>query len=486
MYQNLQHILTGTSYIQSEILLTFALVILIFWVSFVKKPISEKQSNQFHLFGLISFLLLITFQWLVPTRIEPSPIFNGLIVFDGSAKYAKMLIFIAGAITCLHLMAFRYKFDGEMIILLLASTLGMCIIVMSTHFLSLIVAMELVSICSYVMVSFEKKRQNLEAGIKYLLFGATTSAIMFYGISLLYGATGTLQFTIPEFSAGLAQNQPMLIGIALLMTLAGLLFKLNAAPFHVWSPDVYQAGPTPIVSFLSVAPKLAALLVLIRMREYIKVDIILIFGILILASILIGNFAALWQNNLKRLLGYSGIAHAGFILIGILVGTESGIHASMFYLSVYVFINMGAFVLADILKSASGSYELDSFSGLSKQFKSAGIIALIIMVALVGLPPTSGFTGKFLVFISAWDVYEQGGNSIFLWIVGFGLINTAISIYYYFKLPYFLFVKNKPEGNDYTIHTSWLQTALLLVLGLSVIYLFFQPQFIQSWINRLF
>ncbi len=481
MNQILENIYASTAYIIPEIILSAGLVALILIVSF-----SKKEFNHLALYIALSLFGLLALQ-IISQDFFASKIaaFHGLIIKDALGNYAKILILLSATIALLHSRLLKYKIPGEMPILLAGAVFGMFFMVMSSHFVSMMLSLEVVSLCSYMLIALDKKKLNLEAGIKYLLFGATASAIMFYGISLIYGMSGSLNFSLPAVAEGLKNQLSVVYFTAILMTLAGLFFKINAVPFHTWSPDVYEAGATPIVSFLGVAPKAAAIIVIIRLQQYLSVDFTLPLALIVLASISIGNLAALWQNNLKRMLGYSGIAHAGFLMIGLLAGNQNGYQASIFYISIYLFINMAAFLAADIFYKLTNSHQISDLAGLGSQLKTAGITVVIIMVALIGLPPTAGFTGKFMVFIAAWDTYSQTGQNILAAVVIFGLMNTAISIYYYFKVPYFLFLK-KAENKTSKIAIGLPISILLLTLNLSILLFFFFPNLIQQVLTRLF
>jgi NADH-quinone oxidoreductase subunit N len=375
--------------------------------------------------------------------------------------------------------------EAEYFIILLAIIVGLLFLIMANHFLSIFIALETVSICSYLLVAMSGKTPNLEAGIKYLIFGASSTAIMLFGMSLFFGATGSLSFSSALFQNNISQNESWITLTALGLVLAGPLFKLSAAPFHIWAPDVYEATPTPFVSFLAVVPKIAAIFLIKRLLESIPIDTTTFLSIVVLLSIFIGNFAAISQENAKRMMGYSGIAQAGFILIGLLAFQHSGFQASIFYLAIYIFMSLGAFLLLDIISKQTNSYKFVDMAGLSQKFVSFGVIGLVFMIGLVGLPPASGFTAKFLIFSSLYEQYSFSGQKILLWVLVFGLINTAVSIYYYLKIPYFMFMK-KPQINLETQRIPVVQLVYLSLLAVIVLALFFAPKLIQARMEGLF
>jgi NADH-quinone oxidoreductase subunit N len=225
--------------------------------------------------------------------------------------------------------------------------IGLCLMTMSVNLLMIYLSIEIVSVSSYMLTTIDKTRKSTESGLKYILFGASASAVMLYGMSLLYGMTGTLDITSPEFSRGLSQVDSIALSVAIVLTISGFMFKISASPFHIWTPDVYESASTPIVAFFSVAPKIAAFLVAIRFYFAVPNNLQTITAVLAMASITFGNFSALWQNNAKRLLAYSTIAHAGFILIGLVTMSQLGITSVVFYLIVTLFTNLAAFLLLD-------------------------------------------------------------------------------------------------------------------------------------------
>ena len=268
------------------------------------------------------------------------------------------------------------------------------------------------------------------------------------------------------------------------MAIGGLLFKLSAVPFHSWTPDVYEATPTPIVAFLSIAPKAAVILVLIRLFSSLSIDFRMIMAIIIMASITIGNFSALWQTNTKRMLGYSTVAHAGFMLVGLLATNTIGIQSTIFYITTYLFITLAAFLLIDLLALKTESYELESLRGLGQENIFLGLAAVIIMIALVGLPPTVGFTGKLLLFTALWESYQTSGSNMLLVVLIFGLLNTAISIFYYIKIPYFMIFKEPKIGVRY-FQIGFIRNGFLLIFLFFIIYLFMRPSGLINLIESL-
>ena len=489
MLEKLTHILFSTRVLLPDLLFGLVFLVVVAAISFSKKLDIESIYNLFNAL-IISVLISIGFvfysflgffgQYFEPGRL----LFGELIYLDNKSVFFKLLITIASAAVLLHVWIVGYKVVGEFYAIFVALVFGLFIMTMTTNLLMLYVSIEMVSICSYILVVINKGKPNAEAGIKYLLFGATSSAVMLYGISLLYGMTGTLNFVGSEFSTFLGQNPVWVANLAIFMTIGGLLFKLSAVPFHSWTPDVYEATPTPVVAFLSIAPKAAVLMVLIRLYSSLRIDFSLITAVIILASITIGNLSALWQTNTKRMLGYSTIAHAGFMLVGLLATNSLGVQATIFYITTYLFITLAAFLLVDLLALKTESYELESLKGLGQENIFLGLAAVIIMVALVGLPPTVGFTAKLLIFTALWERYQTSGSSILLVVLLFGLINTAISIFYYLKIPFYMIFKEAKIGVKF-YHVGILRNSFLLLFLFFIIYLFLNPDKLMRIIGKL-
>ncbi|MGR3811958.1 NADH-quinone oxidoreductase subunit N [Jiulongibacter sp. NS-SX5] len=477
MKEQLQHILESGAVLRTEIIIVFGILLLTTLTSFLKK--TDRNKHYMHVVSLVIVLAaVVSYVNSGPTENE---LFYNLLHYDAFSHFGKGLVLISGSIILLHMLVMKVVLDAEYFILILGIIFGLSFLLMSSHLLSMFIAMEVVSLCSYMLVAMKKEAYNLEAGIKYLIFGATSTAVMLYGASFLYGISGSLSFQGIQEGLTNFNGSPTLLQVAMILTQAGPLFKLAAAPFHIWAPDVYEATPTPIISFLATAPKVGGLYMVFRILEVIPVDHTIILSAIILLSILIGNFAALTQKNSKRMMGYSGIAQSGFLLVGFLGLQMTGLRASGFYMAVYIFMTTGAFLLLDMINSQVKSFAFEKMAGLSQKFVFFGIVGLIFMVGLTGLPPTAGFTSKFLVFTNVWEQYSNGGHKILLWVLLFGLVNTAVSIYYYFKIPYFMFMKS-PGENVSEIKLNFMQLGLLTILAFAVLAFFFAPQWIQGFL----
>lgn len=427
----------------------------------------------------VGLLIEIGFIYLAPLQ---NGLFLNTLTSDALTKICQYL-FSSTALAILLLLKNAKKdfaiFQriGESYAILAVILLGMNLLVMSTHLLMLYLSLEIVSIGGYVLAVLSFERKSVEISMKYVLFGIFASAIMLYGMSLLYGFSGSLH--LAEIAKAIQQNNlsfPFLIAFSL--AIAGFLFKISASPFHIWTPDVYEGAPTTVVAFFSTASKAAGLAVLSKFVIILgQKEIYNILAIIALASMLIGNFSALWQSSFKRLLAYSGIAQAGFMLLGLLTVSEDGVKILIFYLIVYILSNVLAFLGLTLVENKVRSDSLLSFSGLGQKSLALGISLGISMISLVGLPPTAGFTAKFLIFSQLW---QDKANSLSLLLLIVGLLSTAISLYFYLKIPYYLFFKQDENKNtqitDFKI--THLQKVFLLVLAFSLLLFFFRPDWL--------
>ena len=389
---------------------------------------------------------------------------RGLLAVDRFALFFKIVFLIAAAITVL--MSTRYlavegASPGEYYFLILCATLGMMVMAGGIDLISIFIGLETMAVSFYILAGFIKpsERSN-EAAVKYFLLGAFSLGILLYGMSLMYGLSGTTNLRVMAASFDAVARDPRLV-LAVILVVAGVGFKIAAVPFHMWAPDVYEGAPTPITAFLSVGSKAASFAMLIRIfvegLPAMSADWRLLFWVLSVATMTIGNFAAVTQTNVKRMLAYSSIAHAGYVLIGIVAGTSRGITATLVYLMVYVFMQLGAFTVVVLLRRSDvQGDELKDFSGLAFRNPFAAFAMLLFMLSLGGIPPTAGFMGKFWLFSSAIDAH-------YYWLAVIGVLNSAVSLYYYIRIVVFMYVKKETMGSEPTTSPS-----LAFVLGLAV------------------
>lgn len=378
---------------------------------------------------------------------------------------------------------------GEYFFLLLSAGLGVFFMVSTTNLLLLMLGLELLSLCSYALAGFHKGNMtSAEASMKYVVFGGLSAGIMLYGISLMYGLTGTLDLVEMSNSATLAaqlSESPVPVAVAIVLVIAGFAYKISAVPFHFWTPDVYEGAPTPVTTFLAVASKAAGFGALLRflgamfmtegvnevIAEYGK-SIGALLALIAAVTMTMGNLSALKQSSLKRMLAYSSIAHAGYVLIGAAAMTAAGFEAAMWYLAAYYFMNLGAFAVVLYFEAVTGSDKLENLKGLGPKYPMVSVAMVALLVSLTGLPPTVGFYGKYLLFV-------EGVDAGLMWLVVVAALNSVVSLFYYFRVAKALFLE---QGDDApTVLCSRNLSTLILLLGAGSVYFFFAPDAIQVW-----
>ncbi len=380
---------------------------------------------------------------------ETAFIFSRMLVVDPFALFFKFVILLSGLIVVLMSFFSKELYEttegvGEYFTLITGMTIGMFLLASASNLIMIYLAIETMSISSYILAGYTKEiRRASEASLKYVIFGAVSSGIMIYGMSILFGLTGTLNlFDINTF---LLSNEVNMVPLMLsgLMILAGFAYKISAVPFHFWTPDVYEGAPVTISALLSVASKAAGFAVLIRFLKSAFIDPTLssdvawntissidwqyIIAILAVVTMTVGNLVAVWQTNVKRLLAYSSIAHAGYLLMGVVVMNEIGIAAILLYFFAYMIMNLGAFYVVMLIANKTGSEELDDYQGLGHSAPVLGVCMTIFLISLTGLPPTFGFIGKLYIFSAVLD-------SGLIWLAVVGVLNSVVSLYYYAKV----------------------------------------------------
>jgi NADH-quinone oxidoreductase subunit N len=404
-------------------------------------------------------------------------LFSGSYVIDYLSSFMKILTILGG--TFVLLISTKYLkllkiFLMEYPILILCSILGMMVMISSNDLIVFYMGLELQSLALYVLASFNRNQlKSSEAGLKYFVLSALSSGLLLYGCSLIYGFSGSTNFNVIR-DGMFSINYGLTFGIVFI--LVGLAFKISAVPFHMWAPDVYEGSPTPVTLFFSIVPKIAALTVFIRFLYVPFLNMIeqwqpiLIF--LSIASMIFGAVAAIGQNNLKRLIAYSSIAHIGYALAGLSIGTNEGIQSSIVYISIYVVMNLGLFSFLFMMKRDDQYFEtIDDLSGLSKNHPMLSLSLLIILFSLAGIPPLAGFFAKFYIFKS---VIEQ--SMYFLAIVG--LLSTVIAAFYYLKIIKVIYFDPEKEKYD-TNHSIWLRISLTLSTLLILLYFIFPSKLVE-------
>ena len=410
-------------------------------------------------------------------------VFFGLITLD---SFSLVFRWLALGVTGLVVLMASCTSDvertwtGEYLGLILFVGVGLMLMAEATHLLMAVVAIELVSLSSYCLVALTRDARSSEAALKYLLFGALSSGIMLFGISLLYGLSGGLSFPLLKQSVeqlGPAAAGPLAIAIALV--LAGLAFKISMVPFHMWTPDVYEGAPIAVAALLSVGPKAAGLALLLRLTEALRPlwgtfePLILVLTIL---TMTLGNVVALLQNNVKRLLAYSTIGQVGYLLIGFAVNSPLGLEAILVYLVAYLFMNLGAFACVAAVHQETRSESLEAFQGLAQRAPVLAFCCTVFLLSLAGIPPLLGFIGKFLLFGSALEA-----RRVALAVVG--VLNSAIALYYYVNIIRLMYLQ-APQRPDPLRPALSLRLALG-VCGVATVWLGVSPGVLLAWLGTV-
>ncbi len=417
--------------------------------------------------------------------------FSGLVAVDPFAEFFKYIILLSTIIVIV--MSFFSKeleespvTKGEYYTLMLGMAFGMFLLAGASNLIMMYLAIETMSMASYVLAGYTKQiKRSSEASLKYVIFGSLASGIMIYGISILFGLTGSLNFA--ELNVFLQQggfnNVPVIISG--LMILVGIAYKISAVPFHFWAPDVYEGAPVTITAYLSVASKAAGFAVLIRFIKMgymdpmlstdsfwtslagVQWDVIMCF--LAMITMTVGNIVAVWQNNVKRMLAYSSIAHAGYLLMGVTVMTTDGIMAVLVYLIFYLLMNLGAFYIVMLFANKINSEELDDYVGIGYKAPALASLLTIFLISLTGLPPTAGFIGKLFLFKA---VLDQG----WMWLALIGILNSVVSLYFYVKVIRNMWLRGVDNENT-PITFSTASQVMVYVLGILTIFfgLYFTP-----------
>ncbi len=460
------------------------------------------QNNGFLLGASLVTLAGSFVMYLNLTVVNSQDAFSGLIAFDSFGKFFGFFAIVATALALIvsaDSKQIRKDRRPEFYSIMLALTTGLIFMGIANHLLMIYLAIETVSILSFTLVGFNReKTSSIEASMKYVVYGAMASALMVFGMSLVFGVTGHMQLTgLREFFATTPPDQiPMILWIGALLSFAGIGYKISAAPMHMWTPDVYEGAPTPVSAFLSVAPKAAGLALLVRFFVVgfslpIEGSVEAVVGgaastlgfhtitpfdwpkFLMISSIFtmfMGNLAALQQTSVKRILAYSSIAHAGYMLMGLAAQNQLGIAAILFYAVLYCTMNLGAFWVAGMVEDAKGSDSLSAFRGLGKQKILIAIFMAIFLFSLVGLPPFAGFLGKLYLF-SAILGREMYGFAVI------AALNSAISLYYYAKIAKAMFLEEAElplgEQPSLAIHSkpsAWIMGLLALPNVVLIVY----------------
>ncbi len=470
---------------ETTLTITFCLALLV-GVIFRARP---RYSLMVALIGI-----LVSIVFTVQEMGTAESIFSGMIAVDPFAIFFKLLV---GACAVIIFLFSIYSSEVQSTIkrlaeyssLLVAMTLGMYLMAGATNLLMIVLSIELTGLSSYVLSGYVKEApDSSEASLKYIIYGALSTGLMLYGISIIFGLTGgAVDIYAVNRALSTGSVNPITLLVATLLIIAGMGYKISAVPFHFWTPDVYEGAPITITAFLSVASKAAGFAILIRFFKVCFIDSNAlglpagfwstlqefdwnkIIAILSVLTMTLGNLVAVWQNNLKRLLAYSSIAHAGYMLMGVVVLSDKGIAAVLIYFVVYMFMNLGAFYVVMLVANKTGSEDIDSYKGLGYRAPFMSVSMVIFFISLAGLPPTAGFIGKLFLFASLLDAK-------WVWLAVVGAFNSVISLYYYVRVVRNIFLRD-PEGivKQLTFSAPQIALVLLLVVPTLLFGLYYSP-----------
>ncbi len=443
--------------------------------------------------------LVILLSWTARPVGGPSLAWGGMISHGWLSFSMTLLIVFGAGVTALFAMDYEGLGErGEFYLLLIAATIGMAFMVSATDLVMLYLAIETVSIPLYILAGFfTRDAKSTESGFKYLLFGAMTSAIMLYGFSLLYGFSGTTNIVSIIEGMNKGQVSPIVLIVSLLLVLVGFGFKISAVPLHFWAPDVYEGAPTPVAGFLSTASKAAGFIVLLRIMILVfpiqETQWPTILSAIAVATMTLGNLVALTQRNIKRLLAYSSIAHAGYMLIGVAALTALpaiqenprviwGLSSVVYYLIAYLVTNLAAFGVVAAFSRVVGSDDVTAYYGMSRRAPGLALIMLVAFLSLAGMPPLAGFFAKFLVFLAAINAGVVGANNSMIALAVIGVLNSIIGLYYYLTiLKYVYLYRSEDEDKPIPLTRSYKFALVVLVVAIVAIGTLISPWY--NWAN---
>jgi NADH-quinone oxidoreductase subunit N len=413
---------------------------------------------------------------------ENANIFDGILVLDPLTQLVKVALLVITIFTLLVSVETDFTSHiGEYFALILLAAIGMMFLVSSEDILMIFISLELTSLSLYILTAFNKRNvKSAEAALKYFLFGGMSAAFTLFGLSLLYGVSGSTN--LGQIAAGLKGTglDPLLV-VAIVMTVIGFGFKIAAVPFHLWAPDAYEGAPTPSAAFIASGSKVASFFIFAKVLmigfrgvegsgawRAFSPGWVPVIALIAAASMLLGNLAAIVQSSVRRLLAYSAIAHAGYILLGILAQGRDGLASVIFYVVIYGLTTVGAFGVVSIVQDRAGGDTLANFGGLSQRAPILSFCMMIFMLSLAGIPPLAGFFGKFYLFAGA--LKSTPDNLGFLWLVVTAIALSAVSLYYYLQVLKQIYVV-APAGEGTAMDTPILSQVILAVLALAVLVL---------------
>jgi NADH-quinone oxidoreductase subunit N len=452
----LNDVLSSLRYFTPELYLTALFIVVL-----VTDLLFGKNSAKLCRIVACAGMVLVMFkglQQIVIVNDGAYPFFNNMLLLHKTAIIFKFIIDVLAFVLLLYFawddkLRAHKKGLSDLYTIVIGSVLGLHLMAMAINLLSVYLAIEMVSIASYLLASYRTGNAlSTEAGLKYVLFGAASSAVMLYGISLLYAFSGSLDFFSQEMATGLVQANPLSVSFALVLVLVGIGFKLSFVPIHFYVPDVYEGAATPVTAYLSTLPKVAAFALIVNfIAPFISpngfyagwqgFDFRLVLSVIGILTMVLGNFAAVLQNNVKRMLAYSGIGHTGFGLMALVSFTPQGLSALTYYMLMYALANIAALALANYFENTENITDVRDYKGLGFKYPVASVCFVIVLVSLTGIPVSAGFTGKLFVFSAVYSAYQQTHDVWLMALLATGALTTVVSLFYYIKIPLNLFLK---------------------------------------------
>jgi len=491
----LQDLTNSIGLFKPEIALTITLV-----VAIIADVICKKSKLTAGYISLVGYA--ITFCLLVSGGISTSSMtFTSSLAIDPFSQFFKILILISAVVATVLTFNAKELLEGknsvgEFYILLIGMTIGMFLLSSASNLLMIYIAFEIMSISSYVLAGYTKEvRRASEASLKYVIYGSLSSGVMIYGISILFGITGTFDLAaintvlVNTVSDGI--NLPLIVSGV--MIFAGIAYKISAVPFHFWTPDVYEGSPVTTTALLSVASKAAGFAVLIRFLKagfidpatsstdiwhtVSNFDWSYLIAIVAVLTMTLGNLLAIWQNNVKRMLAYSSIAHAGYMLMGVMVMNTAGIEGVMFYFVAYLLMNFGAFYIVQLIANKTGSEDIKDYEGLAYKNPFIAVAMTVFLVSLTGMPPFAGFLAKLYLFM---PVIEAG----YVGIAVIGVLNSVVSVFYYMKVVRNMYLRGDVLEERERFSFGKGSLIFLYAMAIPVVFLFINFQPILEWIKQ--
>ncbi|HVY46331.1 MAG TPA: NADH-quinone oxidoreductase subunit N [Minicystis sp.] len=479
-----------------ELALIGAILLVIVWDLLAKRPTAKIGGIVVISLAALGFSAGLS-AWLLERDAAPQNLFYGLLAFDHFSNLFRIVFaFVTAAIVVFSVPeTSRYaekhgtnaiRDPGEFFTLLLVLALGMNLMAESRNLLMIYLSLELVSVISFVMAGFKlNDGKSSEAALKYVIFGGVASGIMLYGMSWIFGLTQSLNLgEIAARVSALTQAQgkvPEVVFVGTICMLAGFGYKISAAPFHMWTPDVYEGAPTPVTAFLSVGPKAAGFAILIRFfsdalganaTTMASTPWPIVAGCLAMATMTVGNLSALGQDNVKRMLAYSSVAHAGYMLLGFSVFSQAGIASIVFYVVTYCLMNLGAFlVVMAVAEQSEGDESIAAFRGLGRRAPITAIVMAVFLFSLTGLPPLAGFVGKFYIFSA---LIRAGGT--WNWTVAVvGVLNSVVSLFYYARVVRAMYLEKGERTEPTEVRPVFGATSIVLAVPTLVLGIYWAP-----------